>query len=153
MTRSTSNIGGTSRSGDPFNLRRFLDAQQHVYVSILSELTEGRKRGHWIWFIFPQLKGLGHSLNSEFYGIASLQEATAYLQHPVLGLRIYECIQLVTALEGQTAEEIFGEIDAMKFRSSMTLFAKASRGNHIFIHALQKYFAGEFDPVTLRMLQ
>ena len=137
---------------DPYNLQRFVDAQQHVYTSVLSELKQGRKRGHWIWFIFPQLKGLGHSPNSEFYGISSLQEASAYLQHPVLGLRICESVHLVNAVEGHAAEEIFGDIDAMKFHSSMTLFAMASPENQIFIHALQRYFAGEFDPMTLRIL-
>ncbi len=138
---------------DPYNLQRFVDAQQDVYASVLSELKQGRKRGHWIWFIFPQLKGLGHSANSEFFGIASLQEARVYLQHPVLGSRLGECTQLVNAVEGRYAEDIFGEIDAIKFRSCMTLFAKATSQNQVFMRALLKFFAGEFDPTTIRYLQ
>jgi uncharacterized protein (DUF1810 family) len=142
---------------DPYNLERFVDAQQHVIASVTAELTQGRKRSHWMWFIFPQLKGLGYTAQSNFFGISSLQEAAAYLQHPVLGPRLKECTQLVNAIEGHSAEEIFGEIDAMKFRSSMTLFAKAAPANaapenQIFIDALEKYFAGEFDPLTLGYL-
>src|SRR5438876_7566369 len=117
---------------DPFHLQRFLDAQQHVYASVLAELRQGRKHGHWIWFIFPQLKGLGHSPNSEFFGISSLAEARAYLHNPVLGVRLTGCTQLVNAVAGRSAEDIFGEIDAMKFRSCMTLFAKASSENGNF---------------------
>ena len=139
--------------GDPFNLKRFVDAQQYVYAGVLAELKQGRKCGHWIWFIFPQLRGLGHSPNSDFYGIASLQEAVAYLQHPVLGPRLKECTQLLNALEGDSADDILGEIDAMKFRSCMTLFAHATPENQVFLHALQKYFAGEFDPLTIRYLR
>jgi uncharacterized protein (DUF1810 family) len=147
---------------DPYDLQRFVDAQQHVIASVTAELTQGRKRSHWMWFIFPQLKGLGHTAQSNFFGIASLQEATAYLQHPVLGPRLIECTQLVNAIDGHSAEDIFGEIDAMKFRSSMTLFAKATPAkaapanatpeNRIFIDALEKYFAGELDPLTLGYL-
>ena len=137
---------------DPHNLQRFVDAQQSVIASVLAELKQGRKRGHWIWFIFPQLRGLGHSANSEFFGISSLQEAAAYLQHPVLGPRLKECTQLVNALEGRSAEDIFGDIDAMKFRSSMTLLAKATLDNEIFVAALEKYFYGEFDPLTIDYL-
>jgi uncharacterized protein (DUF1810 family) len=138
---------------DPYNLQRFVDAQQPVIAGALSELKSGRKRGHWIWFIFPQLKGLGHSANSEFYGISGLAEAVAYLQHPLLGANLRECTRAVNAIEGRTAEDIFGEIDAMKFRSSMTLFAEAVPDEPIFHDALQKYFSGELDPVTIRGLQ
>ena len=138
---------------DPFNLQRFVDAQQHVYAGVLSELKQGRKHGHWIWFIFPQLKGLGYSTNSAFFGIASLQEAGAYLQHPVLGARLEECTQLVNAIAGRSAEHIFGEIDATKFRSCMTLFAKATAENGTFMRALRTYFEGELDPITIRLLQ
>jgi uncharacterized protein (DUF1810 family) len=141
-----------ARADDPYNLQRFVDAQQSVFDSVIAELEHGSKRGHWIWFIFPQLKGLGHSANSEFFGIASLQEAAAYLQHPVLGPRLIECTQLINAVEGRSAENIFGEIDAMKFRSSMTLFAKATSDNQVFIDALTKYFDGEFDPLTIAHL-
>ena len=98
---------------NPFNLRRFVDAQEPVIASVLVELEQGRKRGHWIWFIFPQLKGLGRSPQSEFFGISSLDEALAYLQHPVLGQRLERCAQLVNAVEGRSAEDIFGEVDAM----------------------------------------
>lgn len=134
---------------DDYNLQRFIDAQEHIIDSVIAELKQGRKHGHWIWFIFPQLKGLGHSANSEFFGISSLPEASAYLQHPVLGPRLVECVKLVNAVERGSAEDIFGEIDAMKFRSCMTLFAKATRDNQIFINAIQKYFAGEFDALTV----
>jgi len=143
---------------DPYNLRRFVDAQEQVIASVLSELKQGRKRSHWMWFIFPQLKGLGHTAQSNFFGIVSLEEAIAYLQHPVLGPRLQQCTQLVNAIEGRSAEDIFGEIDAMKFRSSMTLFAKATPAhstsdNQVFVAALSKYFAGEFDPLTLARLR
>ena len=136
-----------------YNLQRFVDAQQSVFDTVIAELKQGRKRGHWIWFIFPQLKGLGHSANSEFFGIASLQEAAAYLEHPVLGPRLIECTQLINAAQGRSAEDIFGEIDAMKFRSSMTLFAKATPDNEVFLDALTKYFAGESDPLTIAIVQ
>ena len=135
-----------------YNLQRFVDAQQPVISSVMAELEHGRKHGHWIWFIFPQLKGLGHSANSDFYGIVSVQEAAAYLAHPILGPRLIECTQLVNAVEGRSAEDIFGEIDAMKFRSSMTLFAKAAPQNKTFDDALNKYFKGEADALTLKYL-
>ena len=141
------------RMANDYNLQRFVDAQQHVIASVIAELKQGRKRGHWIWFIFPQLKGLGHSANSEFFGISSAQEAAAYLQHPVLGRRLKECTQLVNVVEQRSAEDIFGEIDAMKFRSSMTLFAKAVAEEPIFTQALAKYFAGEPDFLTMRRLE
>jgi uncharacterized protein (DUF1810 family) len=137
---------------DSYNLQRFVDAQQPVIESVYSELRHGRKRGHWMWFIFPQLKGLGHSANSEFLGISSLAEATSYLDDPVLGPRLIECTRIVNAIEHSSAEEIFGPIDAVKFRSSMTLFAKASGDNRIFADALSKYFSGEFDPLTLALI-
>jgi uncharacterized protein (DUF1810 family) len=140
-------------AANPHNLQRFVDAQRPVIASALAELRQGRKRGHWIWFIFPQLKGLGHSANSEFFGIASAQETAAYLEHPILGPRLIECTQLVNAVEGRSAEDIFGDVDAMKFRSSMTLFAKATPDNQVFLNAIQKYFAGEFDPLTIARLR
>ena len=138
---------------DPYNLQRFVDAQRHIFASVIAELRQGSKRGHWMWFIFPQLKGLGRTAQSNFFGISSVQEAAAYLQHPVLGPRLIECTQLVNAIEGRSAEDIFGEIDAMKFRSSMTLFAHATPENQIFTGAVGKYYAGEFDPLTLRYLR
>jgi uncharacterized protein (DUF1810 family) len=139
-------------ANDPYNLQRFLNAQSPAFAGALAELKQGRKRGHWIWFIFPQLKGLGHSATSQFYGISGLPEAAAYLRDPVLGPRLIECTQLVNAAEGTSAQEVFGEIDAMKFRSSMTLFAKATPDNQIFIQAIEKYFAGEFDALTINRL-
>jgi len=138
---------------DPYNLQRFVDAQQPVFAGVIEELKRGNKRGHWMWFIFPQLKGLGMTAQSNFFGIASLQEAAAYLQHSVLGPRLKQCTQLVNAVEGRSAEDVFGQIDAMKFRSSMTLFAQATPDNRIFIDALQKYFAGESDPLTINYLR
>ena len=138
---------------DPYNLQRFVDAQQHVFAGVIAELKQGSKRGHWMWFIFPQLKGLGRTAQSKFFGISSVQEAAAYLRHAVLGPRLIECTQLVNAIEGRSAEDIFGEIDAMKFRSSMTLFAHATPENQMFTDALGKYYAGEFDLLTLDYLR
>jgi len=142
---------------DPYNLQRFVDAQQPVIAGVIAELGQGRKLGHWMWFIFPQLKDLGRTAQSTFFGISSVHEAAAFLQHPVLGSRLEECTQLVNAVENRSAENIFGEIDAMKFRSSMTLFAYAAPAdappeNQIFTAALQKYFAGQFDPLTIEYL-
>ena len=138
---------------ESYDLKRFLDAQEQVFDNVLAELKRGRKYGHWIWFIFPQLKGLGRSYMSEFYGISSLDEARSYLQHPVLGRRLIQCTELVTAIDGSDATEIFGDIDPMKFRSCMTLFAVADPGQRIFQQALEKYFAGEGDPLTLSYIR
>ena len=137
---------------DPFNLERFVDAQRTQFEAARSELAAGRKLGHWIWFIFPQIKGLGQSWMSQQYAISSLAEAEAYLQHPILGPRLRECTRLVNGVKGRTSEEIFGGIDSMKFRSSMTLFAKAAADKQIFLDALNQYFAGEFDPLTIQRL-
>jgi uncharacterized protein (DUF1810 family) len=137
---------------DPFNLQRFVDAQSAEYDAVLAELRAGRKHGHWIWFIFPQLKGLGRSPTSEFYGIASVEEARAYLQHPILGPRLLECTALVNQIEGSPIDEIFGFPDNLKFRSSMTLFARAADDPTPFIAALEKYFAGEQDSRTIELL-
>ncbi len=138
---------------DPFNLERFVAAQEDVYEDVCQELRAGHKRTHWMWFIFPQMKGLGSSYNAEFFGIGSLAEAQAYLQHAVLGARLRECTELVNAVAGRTAEEIFGPIDAVKFRSCMTLFAHAMPDNKIFHDALNKYFAGKSDQLTLELLE
>jgi uncharacterized protein (DUF1810 family) len=138
---------------DPFNLERFISAQAAVYPQVLAELRAGRKRSHWIWFIFPQLKGLGRSANSEFYGIGSLTEAAAYAHHPLLGPRLVECTQLVNQVDGRVISEILGPPDDQKFRSSMTLFAHAAEDNTVFNAALKKYFNGESDPLTLKLLQ
>ncbi len=137
---------------DAYDLERFVLAQEPVYERVWAELRVGRKRSHWIWFIFPQIAGLGVSEISQHYAIASLAEAKAYLQHPVLGPRLRECTQLVVNVEGKPLDEILGYPDDMKFRSSMTLFARATDDNAIFAAALQKYFGGEPDPLTLERL-
>lgn len=132
---------GLSIPNDPFDLQRFVDAQGPVYQQVCAELRSGMKTGHWMWFIFPQLRGLGHSSMAIKYGISSPQEAEAYLKHPVLGPRLEECTRLVNRVEGRTIDEIFGGIDTLKFRSSMTLFAAAAPEKRIFKDALDKYFA------------
>ena len=137
---------------DPYDLQRFVDAQNPVYDRVRAELQEGRKRSHWMWFIFPQIAGLGSSPLARRFAISSLSEAAAYLQHPVLGPRLAECTGLVNLIEGRSIEQIFGYPDDLKFRSSMTLFARASADNQVFLDALQKYFNGEFDPATLERL-
>jgi uncharacterized protein (DUF1810 family) len=137
---------------DPYDLQRFVDAQNPVYDRVRTELQEGRKRSHWMWFIFPQIVGLGSSPLARRFAISSLSEAAAYLQHPVLGPRLAECTRLVNLIEGRSIEQVFGYPDDLKFRSSMTLFARASADNQVFVDALQKYFNGEFDPATLERL-
>ena len=142
---------------DPFDLERFVSAQEPVFPQVLEELRSGSKRGHWIWFIFPQIKGLGHSPHSVFYGIGSPEEAVAYLRHPVLGPRLGRCTRLVTLVEGRKIREILGSPDDLKFRSSMTLFARAAVDAGVaptdFKDALKKYFNGEPDPLTLALLR
>jgi uncharacterized protein (DUF1810 family) len=137
---------------EPYNLQRFVKAQEPVFAQVRAELREGQKASHWMWFVFPQLKGLGHSGMAERFGIASRQEAEAYLAHPVLGPRLRECTQLVNLVEGRSVQEIFGYPDDLKFRSSMTLFSRAAEDNEVFVNALQKYFGGEPDPLTLALL-
>ncbi|HEY1678596.1 MAG TPA: DUF1810 domain-containing protein [Candidatus Sulfotelmatobacter sp.] len=139
-------------NADPFHLQRFVDAQDSVFEDVLAELKAGAKVSHWMWFVFPQIRGLGSSEMSQQYAISSREEAKAYLQHPVLGPRLRECTRLVLAIEGKAVTAIFGPIDAMKFRSSMTLFADASAGGQLFTEALRKYFQSEPDAVTLRLL-
>jgi uncharacterized protein (DUF1810 family) len=138
---------------DPYDLQRFVDAQNPVYRQICAELREGHKKGHWVWFIFPQLRGLGHSDMAIKFAIASRQEADAYLKHPILGPRLKECTRLVTLLEGRLIHQILGFPDDLKFRSSMTLFANTTSENQIFKDALQKYFAGEPDGLTIERLE
>ena len=137
---------------DPYDLQRFVTAQNPVYDQVCAELRNGRKQSHWIWFIFPQIRGLGHSQTAAAFGIASREEAEAYLQHPVLGDRLRECTRLVNLVEGRSISQIFGYPDDLKFRSSMTLFAGTALESQIFKDALQKYFAGEPDPLTLERL-
>ena len=137
---------------DPHKLERFVDAQSTVYEQVLGELRAGRKHSHWIWFIFPQIAGLGYSSTARFYAIQSLDEAQAFLQHPVLGQRLRECTAIVNAIEGRSINAIFGSPDDLKFGSSMTLFAQASEDNELFISALEKYFDGKPDPLTLQRI-
>lgn len=134
------------------HLQRFIDAQAPIYEQVLQELRSGSKRSHWMWFVFPQLKGLGHSAMANHFGIASRSEATAYLQHPILGSRLRECTRLVTLVEGKTIGEIFGYPDDLKFHSSMTLFSQVATDPQLFMDALNKYFAGELDAATMRLL-
>jgi uncharacterized protein (DUF1810 family) len=138
---------------DPYNLQRFVDAQSLVYEAVRAELQAGCKRGHWMWFIFPQIRGLGHSAASLKFAISSREEAGAYLKHSILGPRLLECSRLVIDVEGRSVVEIFGHVDSLKFRSSMTLFAQATTDNEIFTDALQKYFDGEYDRKTLERLR
>jgi uncharacterized protein (DUF1810 family) len=137
---------------DRFNLERFVEAQEHVYDEVRRELRAGRKASHWMWFVFPQIAGLGHSPTSVRFAIASLDEAKAYLAHPLLGARLVECARLALEAEGRSAREIFGAIDEVKFRSSMTLFARAAPGEDVFRRCLDKYFAGAPDDATLARL-
>jgi uncharacterized protein (DUF1810 family) len=137
---------------DPYDLQRFVDAQNPVYDRVRSELHGGRKRTHWMWFVFPQIAGLGASPLARKFAISSLAEASAYLAHPILGPRLVECTALVSQIEGRSIEQIFGYPDDLKFRSSMTLFAHATANNQVFIDALQKYFGSEFDPATTARL-
>lgn len=134
------------------DLQRFVEAQARVYDSVLDELRAGRKRSHWMWFVFPQLRGLGSSPTAQHYGIASLEEARAYLDHPVLGTRLRECVALVNEIQGRSAEQIFGWPDDLKLRSSLTLFARATDDNHDFLALLDKYYGGQQDPLTVERL-
>ncbi len=137
---------------DPHTLQRFVDAQAPVYAEVRAELRSGRKRSHWMWFIFPQIKGLGVSPTAQFYAIGSRGEAEAYFAHPVLGPRLTECTQLVLDVAGRSAHDIFGSPDDLKFRSSMTLFADVAADGVLFQAALRKYFNGEPDRRTLEIL-
>jgi uncharacterized protein (DUF1810 family) len=130
---------------DPYNLQRFVVAQSTVLPQVLAELRNGRKTTHWMWYVFPQLRGLGRSSMAQKFAISSLEEARAYLDHPLLGPRIKECARLVVQVEGRSIEDIFGDPDYRKFRSSMTLFARATVDNGVFLDALKKYFGGERD--------
>ena len=141
-----------SDAADPFDLQRFVDAQRAVYDRVIAELREGRKRSHWMWFVFPQIAGLGSSPMAQRYAIASRAEAAAYLAHPLLGPRLRECARLVTATGGRSIHDIFGSPDDMKFHSSMTLFAEAAPADADFRAALDKYFGGEPDAATLARL-
>jgi uncharacterized protein (DUF1810 family) len=136
---------------DPYDLDRFLVAQQPVIGAVRDELRLGRKASHWMWFVFPQLAGLGRSAMSQHYAIGSIEEARAFLDHPVLGMRLVECVELVLAVEGRTAHDIFGSPDDMKLRSCLTLFDAIDR-NGVFARALERYFEGRPDRATLDLL-
>ena len=138
---------------DEYNLQRFMGPQDQVYAAVLDELRAGEKRGHWMWYIFPQIKGLGHSVMAQKFAITSQEEAKAYLEHPVLGSRLRECTGLVINVEGRSAEEIFYYPDNLKFRSCMTLFMHTTSRNDIFQNALLKYFEGKPDQLTLDILR
>ena len=139
-------------ASDPFDLTRFVEAQAPVYPSVVDELRGGRKRSHWMWFVFPQLRGLGSSPMAAHYGIASLEEARAYLRHDVLGPRLHECTQLVNQVQDRSIAQIFGSPDDLKLRSSMTLFARATEDNQDFVALLDRYFDGQQDQLTLARL-
>ena len=138
---------------DPFDLTRFVVAQAPVYDTVVEELRDGRKRGHWMWFVFPQLRGLGSSPTAVRYGVSSLQEARAYVRHEVLGPRLHECTQLVNQVRGRSITEIFGTPDDLKLRSSMTLFALATDDRDDFTRLLEIYYRGEQDALTLAQLR
>jgi uncharacterized protein (DUF1810 family) len=135
------------------SLERFVTAQAQIYPRVLAELQAGRKQSHWMWFIFPQIAGLSGSYRGQLYAIQSLEEAQEYLAHPVLGARLRECSQAVMAVEGNTAHQIFGSPDDLKFRSCLTLFAQVAPDEPLFADLLDKYFDGEADELTLRKLR
>lgn len=138
---------------DTYNLQRFIDAQDGRYESVLKELGAGQKRGHWMWYIFPQIQGLGRSATSQEYAIKSRDEANAYWKHSILGPRLRECTELVLKLESRTAQQIFSCPDTLKFRSCMTLFERSATDSPIFRAALLKYFGGQPDQLTLDILK
>lgn len=138
---------------DAFGLSRFISAQDSIYDRVLEELKSGRKRSHWMWYIFPQVDGLGYSATSKHYAIKSMEEARAYLNHPVLGSRLLECADAVLAIEGRSASDILGYPDDLKLQSSMTLFASVAGPDSVFVRVLDKYFQGERDVRTLQLLE
>jgi len=142
-----------SPNPDPFDLSRFLAAQDPVYPGALSEIRAGRKRSHWMWFVFPQAIGLGTSHTAQHYAIRSMDEARAYLAHPTLGHRLRECAESLLRVRGKSASEIFGYPDDVKLRSSMTLFASVAEEDSVFEEVLERYFGGKPDPLTLRLLE
>ena len=137
---------------DPHNLQRFIAAQEDDYAAALAEIRSGRKRSHWMWYVFPQFEGLGASARSRRYAVKSVEEATAYLRHPVLGARLRECAQAVLDIDERSATDIFGSPDDMKLRSCATLFAHVSQEGSAFHHIIDKYFAGRHDERTLKLI-
>lgn len=142
----------TATPADPFDLQRFVDAQDPIYATVISELRAGRKRTHWMWFVFPQLRGLGRSPTAQHYGISSCEEAAAYLAHDVLGPRLRECTRLLLEIEGRSAGEVFGSPDDLKLRSSMTLFARCTDDDADFLGVLDAFYGGEQDQATVSRL-
>ena len=140
------------RRDDAFDLTRFVDAQEDVYELALAEIRNGHKRTHWMWYIFPQLAGLGLSQTAQRYAIKSVEEAQAYLRHPVLGARLLECAETVMRIEDRTATAIFGQPDDLKLRSCATLFASVSDPESVFERLLKKFYGGVRDPKTLQLL-
>ncbi|MDQ2642614.1 MAG: DUF1810 domain-containing protein [Myxococcota bacterium] len=138
--------------GDQFHLARFLTAQDGVYASVVKELREGTKTSHWMWFVFPQVRGLGKSATAERFALSGVDEAVAYVGHPVLGARLRECVEIVNGLRGLSALQVFGTPDDLKFRSSMTLFAVAAPNERLFREALSRYYGGEPDQRTLSLV-
>jgi uncharacterized protein (DUF1810 family) len=143
----------SSNGADPFDLRRFVDAQESVYDTVLAELRAGAKRSHWMWFVFPQLRELGRSSTAVHYGIGSRDEAVAYLDHDTLGPRLRECARLVAAVDGRSIEQVMGHVDALKLRSSMTLFANVTDDDRDFLEVLERHYGGEPDPLTVELLR
>lgn len=139
-------------ASDPFDLQRFVAAQDPVYPQVVAELAAGAKTSHWMWFVFPQLAQLGRSGIARHYGIVSLAEAQAYALHPLLGERLRECCRLLMAVQGRSALQIFGSIDTLKLRSCMTLFERAAPHQALFVQVLDRYHGGERDPLTLSLL-
>ncbi|MFI5453896.1 MAG: DUF1810 domain-containing protein [Isosphaerales bacterium] len=146
------NSSDSRNTDDPYDLGRFLRSQDHDYQQALSEIISGRKRTHWMWYIFPQIDGLAFSSTSKHYSIKSVEEAKAYLGHPVLGPRLLECAEAVAGVEGRSATEIFGSPDDLKLRSCATLFACVSPPGSVFDRLLEKYYGGRRDGKTLRLL-
>jgi len=147
----TEKIQSTAQE-DPHDLRRFVEAQQNLYDQALAEIRAGRKRSHWMWFIFPQYAGLGFSSTSQHYAIKSLPEAKAYLAHPILGPRLIECAEAALGVEGRSAHDIFGSPDDLKLKSCATLFAHVLPSGSVFERVLERYYRGERDSKTLRLL-
>ena len=137
---------------DPYNLNRFISAQEGIFENVITELGNGRKQTHWMWFIFPQIDGLGFSSTTKYYSIKSGEEARQYLNHPILGVRLLQCAGLVLAVEGKSANEIFGSPDDMKLKSCMTLFARTAGPGSVFTRVLEKYFNGQQDEGTITIL-
>ena len=142
----------TTDVDDPFDLNRFIIAQDRNYANALAELKNGQKRTHWMWYVFPQIDGLGHSTTAKRYAIKSMEEARKYLDHPVLGTRLLECAEAVLATEGRSISDIFGYPDDLKLKSSITLFSCVSEPTSVFVRILEKYFQGDRDVRTIQIL-